>query len=242
MAFAALGAYAETDDGGLWLSAGVEKKLNKKIEVSVSADFRTRNNFKTVDRWGADVDASYKLTKWLKADAGYSLLYYNRQEKLTWHTNADGERLSYNNWRPSYWSVSHRLHASLTGSLKLKNVALSLRERWQYTSRPAKTTQRYDFDNTMWEETTVGAKDKHLLRSRLQVEYDKKKAKCKPYANVELYNAMSLEKVRITVGTDLKLSKHHSLDVFYRYQITNDKESDNEPNCHYIGAGYTYKF
>lgn len=239
---AATGAYAENDDAGLWLSAGVEKKIYKKLEVDLSADFRTRNDFKTVDRWGADIGASYKLTKWLKADAGYSLLYYNRQEKLTTHTAADGSFLSYNNWRPGYWSVAHRLNASLTGSMKFGNIGISLRERWQYTSRPAKTTERYDFDNLQWEETTVGSKDKHLLRSRLQVEYDRKKATFKPYANAELFNAMALEKVRVTVGTDIKLTKHHTFDIFYRCQFTNDKESDNEPNCHYIGAGYTYKF
>lgn len=238
----AAAAHAETDDAGLWLSAGVEKKISKKAEVGVDVDFRTRNDFKTVDRWGADIGASYKLTKWLKADAGYSLLYYSRQEKLTTHTTEDGEFLSYNNWRPGYWSVAHRFNVSLTGSVKFGDFGLSLRERWQYTSRPAKTTERYDFDNETWEETTVGSKDKHLLRSRLQIEYDKKKATFKPYVNAELYNAMSLEKVRITAGTDIKLTKHHSFDVFYRCQLTNDKESDNEPNCHYIGAGYTYKF
>lgn len=242
MLIAATATYAEGDDCGLWLSAGAEKKLSKKAEIGIDASFRTRNDFKTADRWSAGVSGSYKITKWLKADAGYTLLYYNRQEKLTTHDNTLGNETLYNNWRPSYWSVAHRFNASLTGSVKFGNIGLSLRERWQYTSRPAKTTERYDFDNETWEETTVGSKDKHLLRSRLQVEYDKKKATLKPYANAELYNAMSLEKVRFTIGTDIKVSKHHSFDVFYRLQLTNDKESDNEPNCHYIGAGYTYKF
>ncbi len=242
IALATTATYAETNDGGLWLSAGAEKKIGKKTEVSIDADFRTRNDFKTVDRWSAGISGSYKLTKWLKADAGYTLLYYNRQEKLTMHDNPLSDEPLYNNWRPSYWSAAHRFNASLTGSVKFGNIGLSLRERWQYTSRPAKTTERYDFDNEKWEETTVGSNDKHMLRSRLQVEYDKKKSMFKPYANAELYNSMSLEKVRITVGSDIKLNKHHSFDVFYRLQLTNDKESDNEPNCHYIGAGYTYKF
>ncbi len=238
----ATATYAEKNDGGLWLSAGAEKKISKKAEIGIDADFRTRNDFKTVDRWSAGISGSYKITKWLKADAGYTLLYYNRQEKLTTHDNTLSEETLYNNWRPSYWAVAHRFNASLTGSVKFGNIGLSLRERWQYTSRPATTTERYDFDNETWEETTVGSKDKHLLRSRLQVEYDKKKSMFKPYANAELYNAMSLEKVRFTVGTDIKVNKHHAFDVFYRLQLTNDKESDNEPNCHYIGAGYTYKF
>jgi hypothetical protein len=37
-------------EGGLLLDAGVEKSFNKKLSLNVEAGFRTRNNFKTVDR------------------------------------------------------------------------------------------------------------------------------------------------------------------------------------------------
>lgn len=238
----AIATYAETNDCGLWLGAGIEKKINKKADIDIDAGFRTRNDFKTVDRWNAGISGSYKFTKWLKADAGYTLLYYNRQEKISYHsTSTDGET-AYNNWRPSYWSAAHRFNVSLTGNVKFGNIELSLRERWQYTYRPEKTTNRYDFDNETWEETTVSGKGKNLLRSRLQVEYDKKKNILKPYVNAEIFNSMELEKARFTIGTDIKLNKHHTFDVFYRCQFTNDKDSDQEPNMHYIGAGYTYKF
>ncbi len=239
---AVVGAHAQSDDCGLWLNAGAEKRLSKKVSVGVDVDFRTRNDFRTVDRWSANTGVSYKVTKWLKADAGYSLLYDNRQEKLTYNLDDEGGVYSYNNWRPGYWSTRHRFNVSMTGEVGFGDFEISLRERWQYTYRPAKTTERYDFDNEGWEETTVDGTASHLLRSRLQVEYARKKATFKPFVNAELFNGMSLEKVRLTLGTDIRLNKHHVLEVFYRCQFTNDKEADSEPNCHYAGAGYTFKF
>ena len=81
------------------------------------------------------------------------------------------------------------------------------------------------------------------MRSRLQLEYDKKHALLTPYASIELYNSWAVEKIRYTVGTDLNLSKQHVLNVFYRYQnMKNVDDGDYDPNMHYIGVGYKFKF
>lgn len=240
----ALPAKAQTDDG-LVLGAEVEKALGKSLSLNAEVGFRTRNDFRTVDRWSGTVGAEYKLAKWLKADASYTLLYDNYLEKLT-----------DNYWRPSYWGTRHRVNASLTGSYKLgKVLRLSLRERWQYTYRPETTTDRYyfsDYPAATWTGSADGwtptekvrtGKAKSQLRSRLQVEYDKKKADCKPYANMELYNSWGIEKIRYTLGTDIKLTKQHSIDVFYRYQDRKHAdESDSDPDMHYLGISYKFKF
>ena len=84
------------------------------------------------------------------------------------------------------------MHASLTGTYKFQNnLRLSLRERWQYTYRPEKTVTRWDFDNSWWEDKVRLGKGKNQLRSRLQLEYDKKKALLTPYASVELPNKLT---------------------------------------------------
>ena len=219
-------------EGGLLLGVEAEKTLGKDLSLNVEAGFRSRNDFRTADRWSGSVGAEYKLAKWLKADASYTFLYDNNREKLT-----------NNYWRPSYWDTRHRLNASLTGSYKVGNmVRLSLRERWQYTYRPEKTTQRWDFDNECWEDKVVAGKAKHQLRSRLQIEYDKKKALLTPYANVELFNSLGIESVRYTVGTDIRLTKQHSLQVYYRFKNTrNVDEDDYDPDMHYLGFGYKFK-
>ena len=220
------------------MEVGAEKKLSKKLSIGLDAELRTRNNLKTLDRWSLGVGAEYKVLKNVKLAAGYLLLNDNFREDISY--KADG---NYNNWRPSYWGIRHRVYASATGSLKLnKNLRLSLRERWQYTYRPEKTIERYDVDDEDYESKTYNGKAKHLLRSRLQVEYGVPKTNLSPYAHVEFFNAWSLEKTRYTVGMDYDLSKKHSLGLFYRYQAVRNDDDNDEPNIHLIGFTYKFKF
>lgn len=226
-------------EGGLLLEAEAEKKITKNFSLSLGADMRTRNNFKTMDRWSMGLNMSYKFNKWLKADAGYTLLNSNFHEKISYKSSG-----GLNHWRPSYWGVRHRINASLAGSYKFSNnIKLSLRERWQYTWRPEKTVSRWDFDDEQWEDKVRNGKAKHQLRSRLQIEYDKKKAILTPYANAELYNSWNIEKVRYTLGTDIRLNKQHSLNLFYRFQDIRQTDADDyDPDMHYLGIGYKFKF
>ena len=238
MTAVSLTAVAQSE-GGLIAGAEVEKKVNKQLSVSVEAELRTRNNFKTMERWSLELGASYKFNKWLKADAGYTLLNTNFREDISYKSSG-----AYNNWRPSYWGIRHRVHASLAGTYKFQNnLRLSLRERWQYTYRPEKTVTRWDFDNSCWEDKVRVGKDKNQLRSRLQLEYDKKKALLTPYASVELYNSWAVEKIRYTIGTDINVTKSHAFNVFYRFQnMKTVEENEYDPDMHYIGVGYKFKF
>lgn len=226
-------------EGGMYMSVEAEKKIDKKLSVSLEAATRSRNNFKTMDRWSLDLGAEYKLNKWLKAEAGYMLIDQNNREKINYKTTG-----AYDTWRPSYWQLRHRVYASLTGTLKLgNNFKVALRERWQYTYRPEITTQRWDFDDEAWEDKVRTGKGKNQLRSRFEIAYDKKRALFTPYANIELYNGWGIEKVRYTVGTDIRLSKQHQLGVFYRFQDMKQVDADEyDPNMHYIGIGYKFKF
>ena len=226
-------------EGGLIAGAEVEKKVNKQLSVGIEAEMRTRNNLKTMDRWKFGIGADYKLMKGLKLSAGYNLLNQNFREDIDLKSSGD-----YTHWRPSYWGIKHRFYAGLTGQYKFGNdLKLSLRERWQYTYRPEKTVQRWDFDDDTWEDKIRKGKGKNLLRSRLQIEYDKKHALLTPYASMELYNAWGIEKIRYTLGTDINLSKQHSLGVFYRFQNMKHVDADDyDPDMHYLGLGYKFKF
>ncbi|MGN0069852.1 MAG: DUF2490 domain-containing protein [Prevotella sp.] len=230
-------ASAQGDDFGIWTSVGAEKKFNKKWSMEAEGEHRTRNNSKTIDRWAFGLDGTYKATSWLKISAGYTLLYDNNVEKVSVHE--DG---TFNNWRPSYWGVRHRTNVSLSGSIDMGAFSFSLRERWQYTYRPEKTTQRYDFDNAQWEDKIVSGKGKNVLRSRLQIEYNIPKCKIDPYASVELFNAWALQKVRYTIGADWKIRKKHVVGMYYRFQNVNSDDDDNEPSTHVLGLNYKYKF
>ena len=226
-------------EAGMLMELGAEKKLSKKFSLGLGADLRTRNNLKTMDRWSLDLGAEYKPFKYLKFGAGYTLLNNNFREDISY--NASG---SYNNWRPSYWGIRHRLNASVAGTYKIGNrLHISLRERWQYTYRPEKTVTRWDFDNSWWEDKVRKGKGKNQLRSRLQLEYDRKGALFTPFASIEMYNSWTIEKVRYTVGTDFNMGKQHRFSLFYRFQnMHNMDEDDYDPDMHYIGIGYKFKF
>ena len=241
---------AQSDDFGLDFSLGAEKKLNKKWSLDVEGELRTRDNTKTVDRWSLGVSVDYKLAKWLKASAGYSLLYDNN-ERISYFDATDDAVLEGDasvgdpKKCASYWQARHRFNVSLTANKKLGDWKLSLRERWQYTYRPEYTVdERWSYLDNAYDgkSHTYSGKGMNVLRSRFQIEYDKKGLAITPYANVEFFNAWSLQKTRYNIGLDWKLSKQHSLGAFYRYQNVRSDDDDNEPNRHIIGLGYQFKF
>ena len=254
LALLPLSAQAQSDDFGLDFSLEAQKKLSKQWSISLEGELRRRDNANINDRWSLGLGVDYKVAKWLKASAGYTFLYGNTASRVSYYsadeaeqlTDIDGEDVAEGDPKycyPSYWTPRHRFNVSLTLDKKLfGNFRFSLRERWQYTWRPEQTIKRYAYLNDKNVGKTYSAKGKNVLRSRLQVEYDKKGLAVTPYANVELFNAWSLQKTRYTVGLDWKLSKQHAVGAFYRYQNVRSDDDDNEPNRHMIGVGYTFKF
>ena len=225
-------AQAQSDDFGLDFSLEAQKKLSQKWSLSLEGELRTRDNAKTNDRWSVGVGLDYKVAKWLKASAGYTLLYDNNEK-----VNDSGKKYA------NYWGTRHRFNVSLTASQRVGDFKLSLRERWQYTYRPEKTVQRYYVsDGSEADEHTYSGKGMNVLRSRLQVAYDNKNWALTPYANVEFFNAWSLQKTRFNVGVDWDVTKQHTLGAFYRYQTVSNSNDDGEPNWHMIGVSYKFKF
>lgn len=234
---AAPGAGAQQgDDFGLWFDAGVEKKLGKRWGVGLDLGYRSRSDARITDRMSAGLSAGYKIARWLKAGLGYDLLYDHREPKVTYHKKSG----TVNKITPDYWALRHRFHLDLSGDVDLGRFNLSLRERYQYTYRPAATAKRYDTDTQEWGD--VKSKGSHLLRSRLQVEYNIRHCPVDPFASAELFTGKGgLQKARYTGGLEWKVAKQHALKLYYRYQTTHD-DDDDEPSRHVLGLGYGFKF
>ena len=247
-----LAASAQDDRFGLWTSVGVDKKITKKWTVGLEGEMRTQQGHPS--RWSIGIGTSYKLTKWLKASAGYEQLCdkYNRD---SYDYTKDGQFLVKEK-HASYWGFRHRFNVSLTGEVKVGRFDISLRERWQYTYRPEKTVMRTVTDReylnpegTEWEEyteeegKTYRSKGKNVLRQRLQVEYDIRKCPVKPYVSAELFNAWNIYKVRYAVGADWKINKQHTLGISYKFQDMREYSDDDfDPDLHILGLSYKYKF
>ena len=225
-------------EAGLLVSAKAEKQVNKKLSFGIEAEMCTRNNLKTMDRWKFGIGAEYKLTSWLKANAGYNLLNQNYREDYNYKSSG-----ALNKWRPSYWGIKHRVYASLTGSYKFSNnIKLSLRERWQYTYRPEQADKRMDYQHaSLGYSYPVKGKATNVWRNKLQLKY-KTDGLLQPYLFGETYvGGSGFEKLRLSVGTELKLSKKSSLNVGYVYQRPYGDDEDNATR-HILNIGYKLKF
>jgi hypothetical protein len=181
----------------------------------------------------------------VKASAGYSLLYDNNPEKLTF--KSDGQTPK--KWTPGYWGIRHRLKIGVAGSLDVGRFSIDLRERYQYTLRPEKANQRYAFvydddDYLVGHDLqAVKSKQKGMLRSRLQLGYNIAHCKVDPVASVEMFSDdYGIQKMRYQIGAEWKLSKKHALSLTYRYQDVGGDDDDNEVNSHLVGLGYKFKF
>lgn len=169
----------------------------------------------------------------------------------------------------AYWRNRHRATFDVTGKLPIGRFTLALRERYQYTHYKATNTLRdryrgelpegmppeswsgtlYPYEGRYFTELTTDvkrkrAKDRHYLRSRLQLEYNIKNCHWTPYASCELSNdfseSLALDKTRLTVGAEWKITKQHRLDFAYVYEMGADDDTDGDN--HALSIGYKFKF
>ena len=252
-------AQSEDSEFGLWTTFEASKKINKKLKFDIEAEMRTVDGVGNFERFALGAGLSYKLTKWLKASAGYIFIYsHNLEEKsIKWdepiEVMSTGETLYDYNVDHSYWTERHRFHVSLNGEYKIGRVSLSLRERLQYTRTNSATTDEtkyrwecVDLMDEIYEMTQNTEKEfkkskyNTTLRSRLTAKWDIPKCKVNPFASVELYTRLDdwkgCDKMRYRIGASYKINKDNSISLFYLYQDAND---DDEPKGHAIGLGYS---
>ena len=226
---------AQADDTGLGIEVSAEHKITKGLSAEVEGEVRTQDGVSDLERWAVGASVDYKLTKWLKSDVGYSLIYRYLPERLT-----DKGKL-----QSDYWSPRHRAFVSLTGSWKLPaHWELSLRERYQYTYETKRNVERHDpATGIRLSDKVKGGDSDQLLRSRVQLKWSRKKSDWSPYLQVEmlndLTNSFSIDQMRYTAGVDYKLNKQNSLGISYRFKDKSDKEEDKG---HLFSLKYGFKF
>ncbi len=263
----------DDNDFGTWLEVGAKKELNHLFSLEAGAELRTQNCSKNVDRLSIGVSGTYKMNKYLKFSLGYAFLdSYKTEKSKIKEGDKDGsgilldyrERIT-----DSHWSPRHRVYFEVSPDIKIAKVLrISLRERYQYTFTPAQTLDRianyyewngseYEFDYSENDPKNEKAEHKHVLRSRLKFEYDKKRVDWKPYYSIEFHNnlrnepagekSMYLRKVRNAFGTDYKINRHHSIGLAYILTLerepNEDVVNDNiKTLMHAVNVSYSYKF
>lgn len=243
------------DDFGTGIELEATKKVNKKLKVSLSGEFRTQDGVSDVERYAVGIDASYKFFKKkgnpleMSAAAGYTFIDRSvpaknkvRGDEGEW----DGEYVV------GYWSQRHRAHGTVTASYKIgKRWTLSLRERYQFTHSMADSVKQYKTYEAAphnpyqlkKRQQSVGGKDKADLRSRLQLKWERKRCPWEPAACIEVFDdvkdGFKVNQLRYTIGTDYNLNTNNTFGIAYRYK---DKEDSDEAKGHLVKLSYTFKF
>ena len=262
-AICAINAMAQSDDFGMDFSLSAEKKLNKTFGISVEAEARTQDNTSKMDRWsaGASIDAKlYEGTTFsVKAFAGWEYMWTHKlgekKDKYDTYTSMTpegevtvSEYEGYNETLP-YWRDRHRTSLGASASFEPnKRWTFRLKETVQYSHYAKATATKNKFrlndDGDPYmkssESDTKRPKDRTILRSKIETEYNIRHCPLNPYVSAEYGCGLdyTASKWKFTAGTDYKINKKNSLTAFYRYQTEDD---DEDPNGHIIGIGYKIK-
>ena len=104
-----------------------------------------------------------------------------------------------------------------------------------------------------WETEEKPSTTDHVLRSRIKLEFDKKRNPFSPFVSAELHNSvkpgdrMLLQKVRTAAGLGYKFRKKHEVTFAYMltfdiYDIEEDEVVRVDNRMHAINFGYNYSF
>ncbi len=269
------------DEVGMWTELGIEKAITKNWDVGLDMEYRAQNKA----RFSVGLGTSYKVNKYLKFGVNYNFLY---SEKNKYKEKYEGEEGS-EEWTRGYnlidkWYPRHRFSAEAIGSIKFWNwLKVSLRERYQLTHRRAWTAEKfehrekylshlvdwdedgndiYEIEKTVIDRTEAKpypAFTDQVLRSRLKLEYDKKRCPFSPFVSAEFHNSvtrgdhMLLQKIRTAAGCSYKFRKHNEISLSYlitfdMYDIEEDEVENTRETVrlhdrlHAINLGYKYSF
>jgi len=202
------------------LTAEIDKKLARGLHVYGNGEFRFDEDFSNLGRYQGTLGVSYKVNSYLKTGVSYTLI----QKK-----NSSDE-----------WGTRNRFTFDVTGSYRMGDFKLSLRERVQVTHRNGSVNE-YQNNKNGW-----------VLRSRLMLQY-KRIATWTPYAYAEIRNTLNapewtadydettklysninfegnkdlyINRVRGALGAEWEPSKRHSFDFYALYDYCYDKEID----------------
>lgn len=241
------------------LSLGLDKKLTKGVHLTLEEEFRFADGSSAIDRFQTALGLSYKVNPWLKAGVSYTLLN------------------PYSTSRSSFREPRHRLSFDLTGSYKAGLWTFSLKERLQLTHRSGDFNTYQSNRNALVLKSRVSAKYKGFgawapygfleIRNTLnaptvQAAYNSSKGtysstdgSTDPGWFISGWDGVYVNRMRLGLGAEYKISKQHSLDFFFLGDYVTDKEIDaNKAGTTLksytirhgllatLGVGYTFSF
>lgn len=201
------------NDAGLWLTFNLEKKINKRLELFATQEYRRNENFSRTNLFYTDLGTSFKPLGFLKISGSYRFI----QKQLEDHS----------------YSYRHRLMLDILLKKKIGKLTGSFRERIQaelrdiYCSEKGKLPEwysrnkielKYDLDKPFSPYAFV--EFRYQLNNPRDVESDK-----------------MWHRVRYALGIDYKINDKNALAAYYLIQRGFNVSAPQ--NLYIIGLAYT---
>jgi hypothetical protein len=183
--------------------------ISEKVSLTWGEQLRTKNSFKDIDKILSSLSVGYTPWKFLQLGTEYAFV---------------------NETKGSDWRTKHRLNIDITEKATVGRFELSLRERVRMEFRGYEAN-KYESPNPFTS-----------LRTRLKAAY-KNPSRWKPYAYVELYTTLNapkrvenclrdplerdnyINRVRIVLGSELKISDKHKMDFHYMLNLNRTRKT-----------------
>ena len=210
-------SYYESSDSDLQgrFKVAMDIPLSQKVKLTWGEQLRTKDSFRSVDKILSSLSVAY--TPWKFLEVGTEYAFVNE-----WIGEMHGGP-------QKKWRTKHRWNIDITEKLTAGRFELSLRERVRMEFRGYEANKYID-PNPF---TT--------LRTRLKAAY-KNPSRWKPYAYVELYTTLNapkrvenclrdplerdnyINRVRIVLGSELKISDKHKMDFHYMLNLNRTRK------------------
>jgi hypothetical protein len=180
---------AQVNDARLWLTGGVEKKINAKIYLQAKASLRINENYSEIGSYYGDGGVGYKIMKRLRIEAHYRFSTKSRD---------DGS-----------FHKRHRYYADLIYKVKTKTPftgTARIRYQKQYSDVYSSETGFHPA-NTLRAEGIIGYKYK---------KYEP--FFCTEIYYLMDNSGKYFNRIRYKLGTDYDIDKRNSITIFYMIQ------------------------
>lgn len=202
---------AQIRETATWSFVSLSKPINSRWNVSAQTELRTGDDNTRLYLWYLDGNARYKINDWLSASVGFDYI------KI--HARATAARAA-------FWRTDWRPYIAINPSWTMGSLKASFNQSWTYNWMP----------ETSVKGVKVNGKAFHLWRHRLTLERPIAQSRYTPFARLEVRHTDELERVRTTLGTQLKLTPKTSLEVGYIYQ-----DMHKSTKTHALSLGYKIK-
>jgi hypothetical protein len=203
-------------DFGVWTKAGLEYKLNDKLNLSFSEGLRMRENTTRLNSLYSELGLEYKIVKGIKTSLSYRSMqrlekenYFSYRHRFAWDVNC-----KYTNGR---FTLGYR-HRLQTGVRKYYTSKLGKIPAWNYRHR---FQVKYEYNKRI--EPFISAEVNFQLYDARQMMFN---------------NAAN--RLRYQLGTDIKLNAKSSISIYY--MIQDEFNTEKETDQYILGIEYSYKF